>query len=112
MGFTQIPPPARNACVDSKNALLAQLTSLKDQLASAKAGLDATEASLVTLDQQIRSLEAKYPGGMPPDVYATYTALVDRYNAGVATERAQVTAYNALLAQSNGIADQVNKLLC
>lgn len=112
MGFTQIPRPARNACIDSKNALLAQLTALKSQLATAKAAIDATDASLVTMDQQIKALEAKYPNGMPPDVYATYLALIDRYNATAKTERAQVDAYNALSAQNNGVVDQVNRLLC
>ena len=112
MGFTQIPPPPRNACVDSKNALLAQLTGLKDQLATAKTALEATEASLIAMDQQIKALEAKYPNGMPPDVYATYLALIDRYNATVKTEHAQVDAYNALSAQINSIVDRVNGLLC
>ena len=112
MGFTQIPPPPRNACVDSKNALLAQLTGSKDQLATAKTALDATEASLIAMDQQIKALEAKYPNGMPPDVYATYLALIDRYNATVKTEHVQVDAYNALSAQINSIVDRVNGLLC
>jgi hypothetical protein len=112
MGFTQIPPPARNPCVDSKNALLAQLTTLKGQLASAKAALDATDASLVTMDQQIKALEAQYPNGMPPDVYANYQALIDRYNATVKTEHTQVDAYNAQSAQYNGVVAQVNALLC
>jgi hypothetical protein len=112
MGFTQIPPPARNACIDSKNALLAQLTALKDQLATAKATIDTTDASLTAMDRQIKGLEAQYPNGMPPDVYASYLALIDRYNAAVKTERTLVDAYNALLAQSNGVVDQVNKLLC
>ncbi|HEY8757496.1 MAG TPA: hypothetical protein VIN74_03275 [Candidatus Limnocylindria bacterium] len=112
MGFTQIPPPARNPCVDQKNALLAQLTTLNGQLASAKAALDATDASLVTMNQQIKSLEAQYPNGMPPDVYSNYLALIDRYNAAVKTEHAQVDAYNALSAQNNGIVNQVNALLC
>ena len=111
-GFTQIPPPARSACIDSKNALIAQLTTLKDQLASAKAAIDATDASLAALNQQIKALEAKYPNGMPPDVYASYTALIAQYNALVGSERTQVAAYNALLAQSNGVVDQVNALLC
>jgi len=56
------------------------------------------------MSQQIKALEAQYPNGMPPDVYTTYTALIDRYNATVATERAQVASYNALLDQSNGVA--------
>lgn len=112
MGFTQIPPPARNPCVDSKNALLAQLTTLKGQLASAKAALDATDASLVTMNQQIKALEAQYPNGMPPDVYSNYLALIDRYNAAVKTEHTQVDAYNALSAQNNSIVSQVNSLLC
>jgi hypothetical protein len=49
---------------------------------------------------------------MPPDVYATYLALIERYNATVKTEHAQVDAYNALSAQINSIVDQVNRLLC
>ena len=112
MGFTQLPPPARNPCVDSKNALLAQLTTLKGQLASAKAGLDATDASLITMNQQIKALEAQYPNGMPPDVYSSYLALIDRYNAAVKAEHAQVDAYNALSAQNNSVVNQVNGLLC
>ena len=112
MGFTQIPPPARNPCVDQKNALLAQLTTMKGQLASAKAALDATDASLVTMNQQIKSLEAQYPNGMPPDVYSNYLALIDRYNAAVKTEHAQVDAYNGLSAQNNSLVSQVNGLLC
>jgi DNA-binding FrmR family transcriptional regulator len=112
MGFTQIPPPARNPCVDQKNALLAQLSTLNGQLASAKAALDATDASLVTMNQQIKALEGQYPNGMPPDVYSSYLALIDRYNAAVKTERAQVDAYNALSAKNNSIVSQVNALLC
>ncbi|HEV2011550.1 MAG TPA: hypothetical protein VGS17_11055 [Candidatus Limnocylindria bacterium] len=112
MGFTQIPTPARNACVDSKNALLAQLTTLKGQLATAKASVDATDASLVAMSQQIKALEARYPNGMPPDVYASYLAMIDRYNASVATERAQTASYDALLDRSNGVVDQVNGLPC
>jgi hypothetical protein len=112
MGFTRIPPPPRNACVDAKNALIARISELTDQIARAKAAVDATDASLAALNVQIRSLEARYPSGMPPDVYASYSALIDRYNAGVATERAQVSAYNGLVVQSNGVVDQVNALLC
>jgi hypothetical protein len=112
MGFTQIPPPPRNACIDSKNALLAQLTTMKDQLASGKAAIDAIDVTLASLNTQIKALEAKYPNGMPPDVYASYTALIDKYNQQVASRGTQVTAYNALLAQSNGVVTELNKLLC
>ena len=112
MGFTQIPPPPRNACVDTKSALLAQLATTKDRLASQKAAIDVMDSALATQAAQIRALETKYPSGMPPDVYASYTALVDRYNAGVATERSTVASYNALITQSNSLADQVNRLLC
>jgi len=112
MGFTQIPPPPRSPCIDAKNALLAQLTSLTGQLATAKAALDATDVSLASLDQQIKALEAKYPNGMPPDVYSQYRALVERYNGTLPTERSQLAAYNALVTQGNGVVDQVNALLC
>ena len=112
MGFSAIPAPPRSACIDSKNALLAQLTTLKAQLAAAKATLDASDAALASLAQQIKALEAQYPGGMPPSVYSQYTALVDRYNASLAVERTQVSSYNALVAQYNGVVDQVNRLLC
>jgi len=112
MGFTQIPAPPRNACADAKSSILAQLATTKDRLASQKAAIDAMDASLATQSAQIKALEAKYPNGMPPDVYASYSALVDRYNAGVATERSAVAAYNALITQSNSLADQVNRLLC
>lgn len=112
MGFTQIPAPPRNACVDTKNALLAQLASTKDRIAAQKAAVDAMDVSLATQAAQIKALEAQYPKGMPPDVYALYRALIDRYNAGAAAERSAVAAYNALITQSNSLADQVNRLLC
>ena len=112
MGFTQIPAPTRSACVDSKTALLAQLGSLTEQLATAKAALDASDASLSRMAAQIKGLEAQYPNGMPPDVYASYRSLIDRYNAGVASARTQLAAYNAQVAQSNGLVDQINRLLC
>lgn len=112
MGFTQIPPPPRNACVDLKNALLAQLSVVKDRVTAGKAAIDQSDASLASLATQIKALEVQYPNGLPPGPYATYTSLIDRYNALLATERSQVTSYNALIAQSNGLADQINKLLC
>jgi hypothetical protein len=112
MGFTRIPPPPRNACIDAKNALVAQLTTLKDQIAGAQAAIDATEASLAALSAQIKGIEAKYPNGIPADVYPSYAALIDRYNAGVATHGAQLGSANALVVRNNGIVDQVNKLLC
>lgn len=112
MGFTEIPAPPPNACVDAKNALLAQLTADRDQLAARKAAIDAMDASLAALSSQIRSLEAAYPNGMPPDVYSTYTGLIARYNTDLGAERTAVASYNALLAESNGRVDQVNRLLC
>ena len=112
MGFTQIPPPPRNACADAKNVLLGQLATTKDRLATQKTAIDTMDASLATLSAQIKALEAKYPNGMPPDVYASYTAMVDRYNIAAASERSAVASYNALVAQSNSLADQLNRLLC
>ena len=70
------------------------------------------DASLAALSAQIKALEAQYPKGMPPDVYASYNALIARYNAGVPAEQTAVAAYNALITQSNSLADQVNRLLC
>lgn len=49
---------------------------------------------------------------MPPDVYATYKAMIDRYNIGVAAARTRLAGYNALVDQNNGVVDQVNRLLC
>jgi hypothetical protein len=112
MGFSVIPPPPRSPCLDSKNALLAQLTTLKAQLATAKATVSATDATLASLLQQIKAIEARYPGGIPADQYPQYKALVDQYNATLAVERGQVSTYNALVDQSNGIIDQVNRLIC
>ncbi len=112
MGFAQIPPPPRNACVDSKNALLAQLAAVKDRATAGTAAVDQSDASLAGMAAQIKVLEAQYPNGMPPGPYATYTSLIDRYNALAATERSQVASYNALIAQSNGLVDQLNKLIC
>jgi hypothetical protein len=112
MGFTQIPPPERNACADSKSALLAQLATMNDRLATAKAGIERSDTKLAGLNTQIRAIETAYPRGIPPDIYPTYVALIDQYNAEGASRSTQVTAYNALLSQTNGVIDQLNKLLC
>lgn len=112
MGFTEIPAPPRNGCVDAKSALLGQLATFKDQLAAAKAAIDATDAALTTLKAQIKDLETRYPNGMPPDVYASYGAMIDRYNAMLATRGSQVSSYNALIARNNAAVEQVNRLLC
>ncbi|MDQ6859228.1 MAG: hypothetical protein M3Z65_09565 [Chloroflexota bacterium] len=112
MGFTRIPPPAPNPCVDSKTSLEAQLAAMNDRLATAKAGIERSAATLAGLNGQIRAIETKYPNGIPRDVYPSYLALIDQYNAEVATRTTQVTAYNALLAQTNAVIAQLNALLC
>lgn len=97
MGFTQIPPPPRDACLDTKTSLQAQLAAQDAAIKSAGATLDGILA-------QIRAIEAQYPSHqLPPDVYARYTALVDQYNAGSAAQQQRVSAYNALVTQLNGL---------
>ena len=97
MGFTAIPAPPRNACVDTKDALKAQLAT---QDAAVRDGQAAQDALLA----QIRAIEAQYPSRvLPPDVYARYTSLVAQYNAGVAPQKQRVDAYNATVTRINGL---------
>jgi hypothetical protein len=112
MGFTRIPPPERNVCVDSKSSLLAQLATMNDRLATMQAAIQRSDTTLSGLNAQIRAIEVRYPNGIPRDVYPSYLALIDQYNAEVASRTTLVTAYNALLAQTNAVIDQINKLLC
>lgn len=112
MGFTAIPAPPRNVCVDSKDVLLGQLATLKDQIATTKSAVSASDAALASMAQQIKAIEARYPNGIPSDQYAQYRSLVDQYNATLAVEGGQVSSYNALVNQYNAIIDQVNRLIC
>jgi hypothetical protein len=97
MGFTSIPPPPRNTCLDTKNGLKAQLAT---QDAAVHAGQAAQDALLA----QIKAIDAQYPSKqLPPDVFARYTKLVDQYNAGVGPQNQRVAAYNAIATQLNGL---------
>jgi len=106
MGFAEVPAPPADPCVSQANALVTQINALDASLASSRATIDATNARLPGLEGQIGSMERAYPGGMPPDVYATYTALISQYNALVNENNARVDAFNGDLEQRNALARQ------
>ncbi len=106
MGFADVPAPPPDPCVSKANALVTQINALDASLASSRAAIDATNARLTNLEGQIGSMERAYPGGMPPDVYATYTALIGQYNTLVSENNARVDAFNQDLEQRNALARQ------
>jgi hypothetical protein len=107
MGFAEVPPPPADPCVTQANALVAQISSLDASLASARTAIDATNVQLESIEQRIRAIEAQYPGRvLPPDVYATYTSLVDQYNGLLADNGARVDAFNRTVEQRNALARQ------
>jgi len=106
MGFAEVPPPPADPCVTQANALVTKITALDASLASSRATIDSTNARLGNIEGQIASMERAYPGGMPPDVYAVYTSLINQYNGLVNENNARVDAFNQDLDQRNALARQ------
>ena len=113
MGFQQLPAPAADPCVARRDALLAQIATLRSELDALKAKIDAANATLAQLTAEIEAIEKQYPSKtLPPDVYARYTALVERYNAVAADTRPKIDAYNNTIGRQNAIVAQRNALGC
>ena len=106
MGFAEVPAPPADPCVTQANALVTQIGALDAGLAATRATIDATNAQLRTIEGRIAQIEAQYPNGAPPDVYATYTALIDQYNRLVAENNDRVDTFNLNLEQRNALARQ------
>jgi hypothetical protein len=107
MGFGDIPAPPADLCVTKTNALVAQITALDASLASFRATIDATNADLTAIEGRIGAIERQHSGrSLPPDVYATYTALLDQYNRMLAENNARVDAFNRGVDQRNALARQ------
>ena len=106
MGFAEVPPPPADPCVTQANALVTKITALDASLAFSRATIDSTNARLGNIEGQIASMERAYPGGMPPDVYAVYTSLINQYNGLVNENNARVDAFNQDLDQRNALARQ------
>ena len=107
MGFAEVPAPPADPCVTQTNALVAQINALDASLASARTTIEATNAQIASLEGRITTIEAQYPGRvLPPDVYATYTSLVDQYRRLVAENNARVDTFNQNVEQRNALARQ------
>jgi hypothetical protein len=107
MGFADVPAPPADACVTKANALVAQINALDSSLASSRATIETTTAQLTEIEGRISAIERQYPGRtLPPDVYPTYTALIDQYNRLLADNNAYVDAFNRDVEQRNALARQ------
>jgi hypothetical protein len=107
MGFAEVPAPPADPCVTQTNALVAQINALDASLASARTTIEATNAQIASLEGRITTIEAQYPGRvLPPDVYVTYTSLVDQYRRLVAENNARVDTFNQNVEQRNALARQ------
>jgi hypothetical protein len=107
MGFAEVPAPPADPCVTQANALVTQINALDASLAEARTAIDATNVQLESIEQRIASIEARYPGRvLPPDVYETYTSLVDQYNRMLADNGARVDAFNQNVERRNALARQ------
>ncbi|MGH2471989.1 MAG: hypothetical protein ACRDG6_06255 [Candidatus Limnocylindria bacterium] len=107
MGFADIPAPPADACVTRVNALVAQINSLDANLASSRAAIDAANRQLEEIAGRISTIEGQYPGGsLPPEVYATYTALIAQYNRLLAENNARIDTFNQNVDQRNTLARQ------
>jgi hypothetical protein len=106
MGFVEVPAPPADACVTQASALVVQIAALDASLASSRATIDATTPQLTTLEGRIASIENRYPGGVPADMYDLYTSLISQYNNLVTENNARVDAFNRDLEQRNALARQ------
>jgi hypothetical protein len=107
MGFADVPAPPPDACVTQANALVAQIQALDASFLATKATIDATNAQLADIEGRISAIEDQYPGRtFPPDVYATYRALIDQYNRVLAENNARVDSFNRSVEQRNALARQ------
>jgi outer membrane murein-binding lipoprotein Lpp len=107
MGFSDIPAPKVDACVTQANNLVAQINSLDASLAATRRTIEATNAQLSTIAGRITEIEDQYPNRqLPPDVYATYTSLVDQYNRLLGENEARIDAFNRSVDQRNTLARQ------
>ena len=88
-GSPSAPPPASNPSNSSNSSGLGGITecqNMRDELNDKKRTLDS-------LESQIDSIEAQYPGStLPSDVYYRYTSLIDQHNS-------LVRSYNSLLGR-------------
>lgn len=106
MGFAEVPPPPADPCVTQANALVTQISALDASLALSRATIDATTAELESIERQIAVLENQNPRGMPPDVYAAYTSLINQYNNLLTVNNTRVDDFNRDLDQRNALARQ------
>jgi hypothetical protein len=107
MGFAEVPAPPADPCVAQANALVRQINALDASLESARTTIAATNAQLSTIESRIASIEAQYPSRvLPPDVYATYTSLIDQYNRLLADNNARVDTFNRDVERRNALARQ------
>jgi hypothetical protein len=107
MGFADVPAPKVDACVTQANNLVTQINNLDASLASTRSMIDATNARMTTVSGRIDAIESQYPDRtLPPDVYATYTALVDEYNRLLGENNARIDTFNRSVDQRNTLARQ------
>lgn len=107
MGFADIPAPKVDACVTQANTLVTQINNLDASLASTRSLIDAANARMTTVSGRIAAIESQYPNRtLPPDVYATYTALVDEYNRLLSENNARIDTFNLSVDQRNTLARQ------
>lgn len=107
MGFANVPAPPADACVTQANALVTQINSLDSSLTSTRQTIDATNGQIEAIAGRISTIESQYPGGtLPPDVYATYTMLIQQYNRLLAENDARIEAFNKSVDQRNTLARQ------
>lgn len=111
----QVAPPRvttapTTACRDQVRTMDSQLSSMDSDLTALASQLKTINAQIDSLRSQIRSTEAQYPNGIPPAIYPSYSASVDRINAlvddykrGLATYKSNLAVYNALVDRRNAL---------
>jgi hypothetical protein len=89
------------------------MATLDASLSTARGQIEAARAEAASIAARIADIERQYSGRpLPPDVYATYDALIDQHNRIVSGSEGRVAAYNRDVDKRNALAQQLNALPC
>lgn len=88
-----------------------EIEEMENRLRTLSANFDQMEQRLLGLKSDIRATEAKFPSGIPSQIYPGYSRQVDEYNAGVVLHETYIEEFESLYPQYSARVDQFNSLI-
>src|SRR5205807_1008084 len=97
-----------DSCSSELGGLTSRLDSLDASLESSATSIDAARVVIDGLAAQMDAIAARYPSGsLPPDAYATYLDLRDRYELLFRAITQAEAEYNASVQLRSEVAAQI-----